>query len=239
MNSVLLEGINISKNFGAFAALKNVNFLLEENQIVGLIGPNGSGKTTLFNVITGIYKPDAGQIFFKKINITGWSPNKICRLGIARTFQTPRIFADLSIEKNVKVAEKFGRQHKNKTLSIKPLDYVGLAHKANKLAQETSLFERRLLEIAMALATHPDILLLDEPLSGLSPDELKVGIELITKIRSELEITVFWIEHVMEAILNNVDKIIVLNAGEKISEGIPTKIVSDEKVIEAYLGQVI
>jgi len=236
---VLLEGINISKNFGAFAALKNVNFLLEENQIVGLIGPNGSGKTTLFNVITGIYKPDAGQIFFKKINITGWPPNKICRLGIARTFQTPRIFADLSIEKNVKVAEKFGRQHKNKTLSIKPLDYVGLAHKANKLAQETSLFERRLLEIAMALATHPDILLLDEPLSGLSPDELKVGIELITKIRSELKITVFWIEHVMEAILNNVDKIIVLNAGEKISEGIPTKIVSDEKVIEAYLGQVI
>jgi len=170
-------------------------------------------------------------------NITGWSPHKICGAGIARTFQTPRIFADLTIEKNVKLAEKFGRQHKSKTLDMKPLDFVGLTHKANTLARETSLFERRLLEIAMALATHPDVILLDEPLSGLSPEELKVGIELIARIRAELKVTVFWIEHIMEAILNNVDKIIVLNAGEKISEGVPTQIVSDKKVIEAYLGE--
>ncbi|MEM2889451.1 MAG: ABC transporter ATP-binding protein [Candidatus Bathyarchaeia archaeon] len=234
----IIEGTNVSKKFGALAALKDVNFSICSDQILGLIGPNGAGKTTLFNVITGVYKPEVGRIFLKGIDITGFPPYKICRLGAARTFQTPRVFTNLSIKQNVKLAERFGKRHESRNSKAKSLlEFVNLAHKADKMAQDTSLFERRLLEIAMALATSPDVVLLDEPLSGLSPEELKSGMELITRIRSDLGISVFWIEHVMEAIMKVADKIIVLNAGEKIAEGTPMEIAHDKNVIEAYLGE--
>jgi len=234
----MLRGEGLSKNFGAFWALENVDFSIGKNEIVGLIGPNGAGKTTLFNIITGVYRPSRGRVLLDGTEISKRPPHRICQLGIARTFQTPRAFLDMTLAQNVRAAEIFGNRLQKGRVSQVPqvLDFVGLSQKANVHARQVSLIERRMLEVAMALASNPRIVLLDEVAAGLNPTEISHIIETIEKIRSDLGISVFWIEHVMSAVMKTSDRIIVLSAGEKIAEGKPSEVAKSSVVIEAYLG---
>jgi branched-chain amino acid transport system ATP-binding protein len=215
-----------------------VDFSISESEMVGLIGPNGAGKTTLFNVITGIMRPTHGRVFFKKLEITNFPPHKVCQVGVARTFQASRVFMGLTAVENLKLAQAFGKSHKKSAdLDIEQLlSFVHLTEKRNVHAKKLSLLERKLLEIAMALATNPCIILLDEPCAGLIVQEINQITEVIEKIRSNLGITIFWIEHVLSAVMKFADRIIVLCEGKKIAEGRPTEIASNKEVLEAYMG---
>lgn len=236
----MLEGKGVSKYFGKLAAVKDVNFKIGEKEIVGLIGPNGSGKTTLFNVISGFYKPETGRVLFMGKDITGLPPFKICRMGIARTFQLIRPFLTMTVLENVMVGSLYGAG-KGMTTSreeaMELLKFVGLEKKKDVLASQLNLCERKFLEIARALATKPKVLLLDEPLSGLNPTEILQARELIKKIRDNFGVTVFWVEHIMKALRGVVERVIVLNYGEKIAEGPLEEVTRDPKVVEAYLGE--
>lgn len=235
----MLEG-KVSKNFGGLKALDNVEFFVGEKSICGLIGPNGSGKTTLFNCITGVLKPNDGYVKFLGSDITKLKPHNIAKLGIARTYQIPQPFNTMSVLENVIVSILFRRRH----LSVKDacreavhyLDYVGLTDKKDINAGYLNVVERKKLEIARALASEPKILMLDEPLSGLSGSELQQACDMIKKVRDELAISIFWIEHVMRAIMPTVDRVIVLDKGKKIAEGTPREVAKDEIVKKAYLG---
>ncbi len=238
----MLEGRNISKYFGGLAALKNVYFKVTKGVIKGLIGPNGAGKTTLFNVIMGVYKPDSGVIKFKGENIIGLKTNQICKRGIGRTFQIVKPFKDLSVWDNVTMGVLFGRRNppgvkeaRDEALMI--LDFMGLKGKREVLAKNLTLADKKSLEIARALATKPEILLLDEVVAGLNPTETINMIKRIKRIRDELGITILIVEHVMRAVMEISDEIMVLHHGEKIAEGEPCEITRDERVIEAYLGE--
>lgn len=236
----MLEGINITKRFGAIEAVRNLSFKISDGEIVGLIGPNGSGKTTLFNLISGVYKPDYGRIIFMGRDITGLSPQKICKMGIARTYQIARPFLNMSVLENVMVGALYGaeeRVSKARSESLEYLKFVGLYHKKDLPAHNLNICERKFLEIARALATKPKILLLDEPLSGLNPKEINETKYLIKRIRDDYCITVFWVEHIMRALRGVVERVIVLNYGEKIAEGTLEEITNNRKVIEAYLGE--
>lgn len=238
----MLEGITITKRFRGLVALENLDFVVKEGEICGLIGPNGAGKTTLFNCISGTYPPTEGKIKFKGINITQLSPHSICNLGIARTYQIPRPFMNLSVVKNVMAGTFFGK-HKSISMkeahqkSLSVLKFAGLLANKDILARELGIKDRKLLGLARALATDPQILLLDEPVSGLNPTEVLQSMKLIRRIRDELGITIFWVEHVMRAVMNVVDRIIVLNKGKKIADESPQEIAKNEKVIEIYLGK--
>ncbi|MFX0210321.1 MAG: ABC transporter ATP-binding protein [Candidatus Hodarchaeota archaeon] len=236
----MLEGINVTQYFGSLAAVKELSFIIEEGEIVALIGPNGAGKTTLFNLIHGVYCPTSGRITFMGQNITGLNPYKICRLGIARTHQIVRPFLVMTALENVIVAMLYGA---GKSLSnarseaLEFLKFIGLEEKKEILAQNLNLYERKALEIARALATNPQILLLDEVLAGLNPAEIMEAKEVIKRIRDKLGITIFWVEHVMKAIKGTAERVIVMHYGEKIAEGPFEEIVNDKKVIDAYLGE--
>lgn len=218
-----------------------VDFEVNKGEIVGLIGPNGSGKTTLFNAISGIYKVDSGKIEFGGVDITNMLIHERCKLGIGRTFQVVRPFNELSLVENVKMGCMFGRQDvgerdvQEKTLEL--LDFVGLTAKKDHKAEQLNLIEKKRLEIARALATSPRILLLDEVFAGLDPAEMAASTKLLLRIRDELGITEFWVEHVMRAIMNTAERLIVLNIGEKIAEGTPSEISRNELVVRAYLGE--
>jgi len=237
----LLEGVNITKHFGGLTALKNVNFNIKKGEILGLIGPNGAGKTTLFNIISGVIKPTAGTIKFQDIDITGQPPHKICKMGIARTFQIVQPFLNMSVLENVMVGLLYGRRSmsileaRKEALNI--LEFLGIKEKSMIPAGKLTLIERRILELARALATDPQLILLDEVLAGLNPSETMKAINIVKKLRDEQGITVFWIEHVMRAIMTAADRIIVLHYGEKIAEGTPREVAGNLKVIEAYLGR--
>lgn len=239
---VLIEGKGLTKSFGGLTAVKGVDFHLNEGEIIGLIGPNGAGKTTLFNLVSGVFHPDSGTLSFGNREITLLKPFEICRLGIARTFQIVRPFLKMSCFENTLVGiigrnDKNGGKQERRDEARTLLKFVELGDREQTLAKDLTLIEKKRLEMARALATRPKVLLLDEVLAGLNPSEILQALELIEVIRTKLKMTVFWIEHVMGAIMKASDRIIVLDQGEKIKEGKPEEIVSDPRVIEAYLGE--
>jgi branched-chain amino acid transport system ATP-binding protein len=241
--SVILSVEGVTKFFGGLEALSEVNFHLYEKEILGLIGPNGAGKTTLFHVIAGVYKPDQGIINFLGETINGLRRDAICKKGIARTFQIPMPFQGMSVLENVMVGSHFGSHGKTSLKECQReaedlLLIVGLADKRNVLASRLTLVERKMLEISRALSTRPSLLLLDEVVAGLNPTETLKIIDLIRKIRDDGK-TILIIEHVMKAIMEVSDRVIVLNYGKKIAEGRPEEVVVNQKVIMAYLGGMV
>ena len=238
----MLEGSRVTKYFGGLAAVKNVDFIVKEREIVGLIGPNGAGKTTLFNLISGVYRPTSGKILFEGRDITKLKPYEICHLGIGRTYQIVKPFLNMTTLENVMVGVMFGKKksisiREARAQALKWLEYVGLEEKKDMPAASLTLASRKMLEVARALATEPKLILLDEVVAGLNPAETLRAMDLIRRIRDELGITVFWVEHVMRAVMGTAERIIVLHHGEKIAEGTPKEIAADERVIEAYLGE--
>jgi branched-chain amino acid transport system ATP-binding protein len=237
--NVLLEACGISKKFGGLLAVDNVSFGIGEGEIVGLIGPNGAGKTTLFNLITGVIKPDQGSIVFVGHDITRWPPERVARHGLARTHQIVKPLNELTVLDNVVVGACFGSEHlplkQAREVALEVLDKVGLVQRKDVLARELTIAGKKRLEVARSLASRPRAILLDEVLAGLNPTEITHMIGIIRAIR-ERGISIFMIEHLMQAIMNLSDRIIVLNFGKKIAEGIPTEIALDSQVLEAYLG---
>jgi len=237
---VLLELRKVSRSFGGLAAVKGIDLSVETGEIVGLIGPNGAGKTTLFNLITGAYRPNAGAIMFEGTDITRMAPHARCRLGIARTFQLVRPFPNLTVLDNVAVGSIYGRQPARSRLAAEAaardvLELLGLADRARLLARNLTLVDRKRLELARALATHPKLLLLDELLAGLNPSEVVSAMDLVRRIRDS-GVTIVMVEHLVKALFGVSDRVMVLSAGEKICEATPEQVAQDARVIDAYLG---
>lgn len=238
---VILQGKDISKNFRGLQALQNVNFELRQGEILGLIGPNGAGKTTLLNTLNGIFPPQNGKIFFKDKEITGLKPYTLCGMGISRVLQIPRPFHSMTVLENVAVAATFGRRERPDSNSIikqaeTTLSIMDLYDKKDLPINSLTIQGKKLVEMARALANNPEVLLLDEIMSGLTPVEVDESMHLIRKVRDELKVTVLWVEHVMKAIMEIADTILVLDHGKVIAMDEPNKVAKDENVIEAYLG---
>lgn len=236
----ILECHNVGKAFGGLIALTGVHLEVEQGDILGVIGPNGAGKTTLFNVISGALKPTAGDVYYKSRKITNLDSRKTCRLGIARTYQLVRPFASLSALENVLVGVSFGRRpllpfKERVARARKELDFVGLQAKADEAAANLTLVEKKRLEIARALATEPNLLLLDEVVSGLTPSEVVHVIQTIREIQQR-GITIIMIEHVLKVVMELCRKILVLHHGSRIAYGSPNEVVNEPQVVEAYLG---
>jgi branched-chain amino acid transport system ATP-binding protein len=237
----ILEGEKVTKYFGGLAAVSHVDFNVDQGEVVGMIGPNGAGKTTLFNLISGALVPKPGVIRFKGEKITGLKPHQICRRGVARTFQEVKIFANMPVLQNVFLGSLFGTPISMPSAEVTNeatglLEFVGLSAMRAIPARDLTLANQKRLEVARALATKPELLLLDELMAGLNPVELTQAMELVTMIRDK-GITIFMIEHVMKAIMGICDRIIVLHHGEKIAEGTPQEIATSKTVIEVYLGE--
>lgn len=237
----ILEGQAVTKRFGGLVAVSGVDFHVEQGEVMGLIGPNGAGKTTLFNLISGAIVPDSGVITFKNLNITGSKPHHICRMGIARTFQSVKVFGNMSVLENVLLGSLFGKAANVSSVAAAKqaaelLDFVGMTEVAEVPAKELTLVSQKRLEVARALATKPQLLLLDEMMAGLNQTEVADAMELVARIRDS-GITILMIEHVMKAIMNVCSRIVVLHHGEKIAEGTPDEIATSKTVIEVYLGE--
>jgi branched-chain amino acid transport system ATP-binding protein len=234
----LLEIKGLTKYFGGLAALKNVDFQVEEGEFVGIIGPNGSGKTTAFNCITGFYHPTSGKVIFEGKDITKLPTYKVCRMGIARTFQIPKPFPELTVLENVMagsigVGESISKAREKAEEILK---FLGMEKLSLTVAKKLNVHGRKSLELARALATSPKLLLLDEVAAGLNPAELDFLIRCIHKIWKG-GVTLVMVEHVMKTVMTLSERIIVLHHGEKIAEGPPKLIANDQNVIEAYLGK--
>ncbi|MEM1942592.1 MAG: ABC transporter ATP-binding protein [Nitrososphaerota archaeon] len=231
----LLKLLNVSKSFGGLKAVNKVSMDVPPNVILGLIGPNGSGKTTLVNLITGFYRPDSGDIFFKGEKITGLKPYHIANRGIVRTFQLTRVFKQLTVMQNLLTALNSHRDYNQQKMS-EILAMMGLQRKEHVLAANLSYGEQKLLEIGRALMKDPDLLILDEPVSGISPTIIERLTQLVRDLKG-LGKTILVIEHNLNVISTICDRVVVLNYGEKIAEGTFNEISQDQRVIMAYIGE--
>ena len=231
----LLAGTEVSKSFGGLRVLHRVSFAVAEREIVALIGPNGAGKTTLFNLVSGLARPSEGSIRLAGREITRLPPHAVCRLGLGRTFQTPRPFLDLSVAENVKTAALWSRERGVAPAEL--LALVGLGDEGRAPAGTLPPARRKLVELAMVLALRPRLILLDEILGGLTPAEAARFTALLRRLRDEWGIAIFWIDHVMWAVMETAERVIVLHHGEVIGAGDPASVARDARVVEAYLGR--
>jgi branched-chain amino acid transport system ATP-binding protein len=246
-HGVILEVDEVSRHFGALAALTRVSFSVDEGQVFSVIGPNGAGKSTLFNVIAGLHQPSAGRVRFRGEVITGLPPEQVNRRGLAKTFQITNVFPEISVLDNVRVAAQSRACESGRVSSLwrRPdvdgvalplLGAFGLAGRRDELGKNLSHGEQRYLEVCLALATGPTLLLLDEPTAGMTPGETREATALIRTIALERGLTVLLIEHDMSVVMGISDRVAVLHFGEKIAEGTPEQIRNDPRVVEAYLG---
>lgn len=239
---MMLKLDRVSKYFGGLAAIRDVSLTVMEGEFTGLIGPNGSGKTTLFNIITGVLKPTSGKIIFMGKENTGLLPDKICHSGIARTFQISKPFKSLTVFENIMAGYLFGKRGGNAGGELQQkiynlMELVGLNVDESTKPGELNIIDLRKLELARALATRPRLLLLDEVMSGLNKNEIQEASRVLNKVRKEWGVTIVWVEHIMDALMNLVERVIILQQGEVLAEGKPAEISKDRRVIEAYLGE--
>jgi branched-chain amino acid transport system ATP-binding protein len=236
----LLRVEGLSKRFGGFTAVNNVSFEVAKGEILGLIGPNGSGKSTIFNMLAGALTPNGGSIRFEGHELSGQPPHRIINLGIGRTFQIPRPFHRLSILENVVLSGFYGQGRGSRAGAFKAaeraLGLVGLPTDRSATVDGLGAAALKKLELAKALATAPKLLLADESLSGLDEHEMEQAADLLRRIRKELDVTIIWVEHIMGVLMRVVDRVMVLDHGEKIAEGSPSAVAGDSRVIEVYLG---